>query len=61
MNVHLCALRCKIRCALGHHTRLDPEGQCRCCRRIDHTGAQAQARRRDWSKLTTGWWKELKE
>lgn len=56
--VHLCSWRCKLACFLGHHRHSvkHPE-RCLCCRQVNHTQEQAGAVSRDWTNLTTDWWK----
>lgn len=54
--LHFCSWWCRVLCVFGHHTR-QIEGKCRCCRRFSVTTAHELARRREYPKLTTGWWK----
>lgn len=56
-DLHLCTLRCRLNCTLGHHDPMPGRLKCRCCGEIDHRSEQEQALGQDWSGLTVRWWK----
>ena len=60
-EVHICSLRCKIRCLLGHCYREDPESKCRCCLRFNRNTAHELSRsQRSETLEDVRWWEDLK-
>lgn len=56
--LHLCGMSCRLKCALGHHERLEPEGKCRCCQRLDCVAGQELSKTARSEGITLHWWED---
>jgi hypothetical protein len=55
-RLHMCGLRCWIRCHMGSHHRTSVDNKCFCCDRIDISYAQEAALSPRSEGITSRWW-----